>query len=138
MLRKITIILLALLLSGLPTLTAETITDTTCCHSPEPVQKVQSHSCCEMEKPEEQPQSVCDIFEITSSSLDNCGCIHEINSVDETIIINTKLDLSSVVVLESDQITDDEIRPLNSTYESGKIHFQNSIPIYISVSSYLI
>ena len=108
-----------------------------CCHTP-PVEQEESHSCCMMEEPVEPEKSSCNMFEMTSSSLDNCGCIHELNEIDETVLINFKVDFSQFVFIES-EVVNDLSNPnefSNSLLQS--LIYSNSVPIYITVSSYLI
>lgn len=109
-----------------------------CCHNPAPVVQEESHSCCMMEEPVEPEKSQCNMFEMTASSLDNCGCIHELNEIDETVLTSIKVDYSQFVIIETEFSNE-----LSTTKEFSNALIQNlvyfnSVPIYITVSSYLI
>lgn len=129
---------LVFLLSGVLNLLALTSAEEMiCCHNPAP-QKEETHSCCEMEQPVEQSPPTCNMFEMAPSSFDNCGCIHELISFDETVLANVKVEFSQTLFVESNIVSDFSN---NTSYSNNTLYnlvYQNSIPIYISVSSYLI
>lgn len=98
-----------------------------------------SHSCCEIEKPEEQSSASCDIMEMNASSFDSCGCIHELaNNVDDSILTSIKIDFSASLIIDN-AVSDNSNDNLSFSKNFSSFRFNtHSIPIYISVSSYLI
>lgn len=128
-------ILLVLLLSGVPTLAAKNVSDVQCCHSKNKAPE-KKHSCCEM--PEEKPAEECNMFKINPSSFDHCGCIHEYNTLDQTVLNRLDTDLSRVLA----ELTFDNSAEINTSIQTElyitKIPYNYKVPIYISISSYLI
>jgi len=130
---------LIFLVSGLPALVAQTSVGTECCHTTHK-KKQETHSCCEMPAPKEEKQeeTKCDIFEMNSSTMDNCGCIHELINLDNSVLTKTNFDFSKTIAeIDSGILTNDEITNQTEFYIT-EIPYHYKVPIYISVSSYLI
>jgi hypothetical protein len=117
---------------------ANSTTEMECCHNPAPVEQKESHTCCTIEEPVEPEKSSCNMFEMAASSLDNCGCIHELNEIDETVLTSIKVDYSQFVIIQTEISNDLSTNNEFSNASIQNLVYLNTVPIYITVSSYLI
>ena len=136
--KKILNILLVFALTGLPNLFAQSLADANCCHASVEAELSES-ACCEMSDPIEETQTQgCSTFEINSTSIDNCGCIHQLFTIDDTVINQLKNDFTKINLTSTNSSEVAVELGSNAKYFVSNIPYNIKIPIYISVSSFLI
>ena len=130
--KRTTAILLILVLTSSPGLLALSLVNADCCHS---MKMEMETGCCSTSPRVEKSQ--CDMTGMDSSSLVPCGCVHEISSTDEAAV-QSKISLQKdLVLLSTIQLNDTpKTNYLDSRNETNL--YQTQVPIYKSISSFLI
>ncbi|MBZ0177961.1 MAG: hypothetical protein K8F36_01630 [Melioribacteraceae bacterium] len=140
MLKKTAYIILIFLISGIPNVLTGLSNPLDCCHESnlEPIQEsAETNSCCES-KNKTTSSDRCALFNLSSIALDNCDCDHSLQKTDDLVLLNHKVDLSKSMlsVISIKNLSD------NDGHYSSNVNFNiphhEKIPIYITVSSYLI
>ncbi len=111
-----------------------------CCHDSQ-IERVQepneTDSCCETNN-RTVPESTCALFNFSSVSLDNCDCDHSLQKIDNSVLLSNKIDFNKntlIVISNTDLVDTDRQYSSEIIFD---IQNQRKIPIYITVSSYLI
>ena len=113
-----------------------------CCCAEIPAKEEMSNesSCCAMkhEEKKEHKKDQCDISKMNNVSLTTCGCVHKYTSTDESTLVTLKDHSLNSLVAES-TVTEQADKKLLHSYSRLEVpDYTGTIPIYISVSSYLI
>ena len=87
---------------------------------------------------EEKEDTKCDIFEMNSSTMDNCGCIHDLTNLDSSVLTNHNFDFSKTLVEIESEVELDVENSNQAEFYITEVPYHYKVPIYISVSSYLI
>lgn len=107
-----------------------------CCHN-SVIEKPQNDSCCDSNPLPKSNLTGCEIFSFSGISLDNCGCDHNFSKIEDSIIIQSKIDFSKTIVSLIEFLDRFDNNNFTSNVVSEVPH-PDKIPIYITVSSYLI
>ncbi len=135
-LKKILNIFLILMIAGIQSLAVNAFADSDCCHSTKKTDEKTS-SCCSAEMPEENEIPSCSTFDLGSSSLDNCGCVHDNQKLDDTYTAGSS---ETIKVFQSSEILfsaeDDGINKQEFRNSSQNLKFNE--PLFIINSAFLI
>ncbi len=106
-----------------------------CCHTAK--KQDEKSSCCEAEKPERQEMPACDMFEMNSSSFDNCGCIHSDQKINDEYTLNNNENLK-VIPSSAVLFIPSIVKPKIFIAKKFLFNPTQNEPIFITNSAFLI
>lgn len=111
-------------------------TETECCHNRPVDEGVKS--CCKAEMPtHEEKMPACDMFEMNSSSFDNCGCIHSDQKINDEYTLTSNENLK---VIPSSEVLfiPSIVKPKIFIAKKFLFNPTQNEPIFITNSAFLI
>jgi hypothetical protein len=104
-----------------------------CCHA-----AVEELSCCSVEPGTISTPSCRFEEQIIVEGLRSCGCIHEYSTLDHSFLTKSNIDFTKSLIEIESEISTSISNSVKSFPSLAKTKYNYKIPIYISVSSYLI